>query len=50
MADTTQKKFPWLYAVLGIVVLFAIWMFSGYNGPIPERENGEHEQRAIRNQ
>jgi len=50
MADTTQKKFPWLYAVLGIVVLFAIWMFSGYNGLVVERENVDNEWRQVETQ
>lgn len=50
MADATQKKFPWLYAVLGIVVLFAIWMFSGYNGLVAERENVDNAFRQVETQ
>jgi len=50
MADTTQKKFPWLYAVLGIAVLFVIWMFSGYNGLVVARENVDNEWRQVETQ
>lgn len=50
MADTTQKKFPWLYAVLGVIVLFVIWMFSGYNGLVVERENVDNQWRQVETQ
>jgi len=51
MANAMQdSKKMWLYGLLGVVAIFLIWMFSGYNGLVAERENVDNSFRQVETQ
>ncbi len=51
MAQVMQdKKKLWLYGILGVAAIFLIWMFSGYNGLVAERENVDNMWRQVETQ
>lgn len=51
MANAMQdSKKMWLYGILGVVAIFVIWMFSGYNGLVVERENVDNAFRQVETQ
>lgn len=41
------KRSPLLLGIIGVVVLFAIWIFSGYNGLVTEKENVDNQWRQV---
>jgi len=45
-----QNKKNWLYGLLAVVVMFLLWMFSGYNGLVTERENVDNKWRQVETQ
>lgn len=45
-----DSKKMWLYGILGVVAMFVIWMFSGYNGLVVERESVDNAFRQVETQ
>ncbi len=45
-----DSKKMWLYGILGVVAIFVVWMFSGYNGLVAERENVDNSFRQVETQ
>lgn len=46
MATQTRSSY-WIYGIIGVLVLLALWTFSGYNGLVSQKENVDNQWRQV---
>jgi LemA protein len=48
--ETPTRRSYWKYIIPVVIVLIAVWVFSGYNGLVTQKENVDNSWRQVETQ
>ncbi len=44
---TQSRAMYWIVGIIGVIVLFGLWVLSGYNGLVSQKENVDNQWRQV---